>query len=83
MLDIYFLCVIIKLQKKNKCSFWEEIKMNAVIISVLEVLVVSFTVWALFHEDRLADFEDRFFARIRRSRLKVVKGNHHAKKHCA
>lgn len=57
--------------------------MNAVIISILEVLVVGFTVWALFHEERLADFEDRFFARLRRSRLKVVKGSRSVKKHCA
>ena len=57
--------------------------MNAVIISILEVLVVGFTVWALFHEERLADFEDRFFARLRRSRLKVVRGSRSVKKHCA
>ncbi len=57
--------------------------MNAVIISVLEVLVVGFTVWALFHEERLADFEDRFFARLRRSKLRVVKGSSNVKKRCA
>ena len=57
--------------------------MNAVIISILEVLVVGFTVWALFHEDRFADFEDRLFARIRRSKLKVVKSGKCVDKNCA
>ena len=57
--------------------------MNAVIISILEVLVVGFTVWALFHEDRFADFEERLFARIRRSKLKVVKSNKYVDKNCA
>lgn len=57
--------------------------MNAVIISVLEVLVVGFTVWALFHEDRFADFEERLIARVRRGKLKVVKGSKCADKNCA
>lgn len=57
--------------------------MNAVIISILEVLVVGFTVWALFHEDRFADFEDRLFARIRRSKLKVAKTSKYIDKNCA
>ena len=42
--------------------------------TVFEVVLVSFTVWAVFHENKFIDFEDRLFARIRRRSLKVIKG---------
>lgn len=41
--------------------------------SLFEVALVAFTLWALFHEDRIAAMEDRFFARCRRKRLTLVK----------
>ncbi|MBE6727622.1 MAG: hypothetical protein E7562_03125 [Ruminococcaceae bacterium] len=44
------------------------------ITTVLEIAAVVFVLWAVFHEDRFAAFEKRIFARIRRSRLKVVRG---------
>ena len=57
--------------------------MSAVMISVAEVLLVGFTVWALFHEEYFAQKEERLFSYIRRRSLKVVKGRKKADKHCA
>jgi hypothetical protein len=34
--------------------------MNYLIISILEILAVSFTVWALFNEKKLIRLEHRF-----------------------
>ena len=57
--------------------------MNAVVISIIEVLVVGFTVWALFNEQRFIEFEDRAKQYLRRKGFKVVKGGKKADKHCA
>lgn len=43
------------------------------LITLFEVALVAFTLWALFHEDVLVAFEERVISRIRRQRLKVVK----------
>ena len=43
--------------------------------TLFEVVLVGFTVWAVFHENKFVDFEDKLFARIRRRNLKVIKGN--------
>lgn len=57
--------------------------MNAVVISIIEVLVVGFTVWALFNEQRFINFEDRAKQYLRRKGFKVIKGGKKAGKHCA
>ena len=57
--------------------------MNAVVISIIEVLGVGFTVWALFNEQRFIEFEDRAKQYLRRKGFKVVKGGKKADKHCA
>ena len=57
--------------------------MGAVIISVLEVLAVGFTVWALFNEQRFVEFEDRVKVYLRRKGFKVIKGGKKAGKNCA
>lgn len=44
------------------------------ITTILEFAAVALVLWAVFHEDRIAAFEKRLFARIRRNRLKVIKG---------
>lgn len=46
---------------------------SGIIRTIFEVALVSVTLWAVFHEDRLADFEERFIARFRRRRLKVIR----------
>lgn len=43
-----------------------------VLKSVLEIALVSFTIWSLFHEDRYIAFEERLLCKIRRNRLKSV-----------
>lgn len=42
--------------------------------TVFEVVLVAFTVWAVFNENKFVAFEDMLFARIRRRKLKVIKG---------
>lgn len=45
-----------------------------IIRSILELAAVVFVIWALFNEERFAALEKKLFARIRRSRFKVIKG---------
>ncbi|MBQ8204080.1 MAG: hypothetical protein IJZ75_07365 [Clostridia bacterium] len=49
-----------------------------IILTILEIALVGFTVWAVFHEDRFIAFEDRIMAKFRRGRLKVVDGGREA-----
>ncbi len=44
-----------------------------IIRTCFEFVLVSFTVWAVFHEDRFIRLEDRLFAYIKRKKLKVIK----------
>jgi len=46
-----------------------------IIRSFLELAAIIFVVWGLFHEDKFIKFEEKLFARIRRKRFKVIKGN--------
>lgn len=57
--------------------------MNALIISVLEVLMVMFTVWCLFNEKKLVAFEKRIIRAVRRRKLKVIKGGKNVNKYYA
>ena len=57
--------------------------MNAVIISILEIIAVGFTVWCLFNEKKLIAFEKNFMRSIKRRRLKVIKGNKNVSKYYA
>ncbi len=45
-----------------------------VLLTIFEIALVSFTIWAVFHEERFIAFEDRIMARLRRNKLKVIKG---------
>lgn len=57
--------------------------MNALIISVLEIIAVGFTVWCLFNEKKLVAFEKRFIRSLRRRKFKVIKGGQNIKKYYA
>lgn len=57
--------------------------MNALIISVLEIIAVGFTVWCLFNEKKLIAFEKRFIRSIRRRKLRVIKGGQNVNKYYA
>ncbi|MCQ2440695.1 MAG: hypothetical protein MJ076_02205 [Clostridia bacterium] len=43
-----------------------------VLKSLFEIILVAFTIWALFHEDRFIAFEDKLFSHIRRKNLKIL-----------
>lgn len=43
-----------------------------VLRSIFEILLVGFTVWAVFNEDRFAALEERLVCKIRRKALKTV-----------
>lgn len=49
-------------------SFWN------VVVSLLEVAIVLFTVWAVFHEDRFIAIEEKLFRKIKRRRMRVIAG---------
>ena len=45
-----------------------------ILITLFEIALVVFTIWAVFHEDLFIEFEDRIVARFRRRKFKVVRG---------
>ena len=53
-----------------------------VLRTLFEIFAVVALVWCIFHEDRLVAFEEKFIARIRRKRLRVLR-NDNAKRHIA
>ncbi|MBR2043426.1 MAG: hypothetical protein IJ946_03715 [Clostridia bacterium] len=57
--------------------------MNAIVISILEVIAVGFTVWCLFNEKKLIAFEKRIARSIKRRRFKVIKGGRRANEYYA
>ena len=48
---------------------------SGTLLTILEVAMVAFAVWAVFHEDRFVAFEERLVSRFRRRRFKVINGN--------
>ncbi len=52
------------------------------LLTLFEIALVSFTIWAVFHEDYFVELEDRFIARLRRRRLRVIKGGSNVSKSC-
>lgn len=47
---------------------------NSTLLTILEVCLVAFTIWAVFHEDRFVKFEEKVAAHFRRRRFKVLHG---------
>ncbi len=47
-----------------------------VLRSIFEILLVGFTVWAVFNEDRFAALEERLVCKLRRKALKTVSACH-------
>ncbi len=45
------------------------------LLTIFEIAMVAFVIWAVFHEDRFIAFEERIVARFRRRRFKVIEGN--------
>lgn len=72
--------IIIKIQKTNKCSAEEKfMNLTGTLLTIFEIALVAFVIWAVFHEDRFIAFEDRIVAHFRRRKLKVIEGNNVAK----
>ncbi len=49
--------------------------LSSPLFTIIEVLLVSFAVWAVFNENKFIAFEERIAAHFRRRRFKVIKGN--------
>lgn len=49
--------------------------LQGTLLTIFEIAMVSFAIWAVFHEDRFIIFEERIVAHFRRRRFKVVEGN--------
>ena len=45
------------------------------LLTIFEIAMVGFVIWAVFHEDKFVAFEERIVARFRRRRFKVIEGN--------
>ena len=43
-----------------------------IIRTVFEIVLIGFTLWAVFHEDIFVAFEERIVAAFKRRRLKVI-----------
>ncbi len=41
--------------------------------TVFEIALVTFTLWAVFHEDKFAAIEETLFSNFKRRKLKVAK----------
>ena len=68
--------IIIKIQKSNKCSIGGKLmNLQGTLLTIFEMALVAFAIWAVFHEDRFIAFEERIAARFRRRRFKVIQGN--------
>lgn len=54
------------------------------ILSVFEIVLVSFTVWGIFHEDKFVKFEEKLFGNIkairRRRKFRVISSDGSVKK---
>ena len=67
--------IIIKIQKSNKCS--AEVKtmnLQGTLLTIFEIVMAAFVIWAVFNEKRFIEFEDRVVTRFRRRRFKVLQG---------
>lgn len=47
---------------------------TSTLITLLEIAMAAFAIWAVFNEHRFIKFEDRIAARFRRRKLKVIQG---------
>ena len=52
---------------------------TSTLLTIFEIAMTAFVIWAVFHEDLFVEFEERVVAHFRRRRFKVIKGNNVAK----
>ena len=48
--------------------------LQSALLTLFEIAMVSFAIWAVFNEQRVVSFEQRFVARILRRQLRVIDG---------
>ncbi len=53
---------------------------TSTLLTIFEIAMTAFVIWAVFHEDLFVEFEERIIARFRRRRFKVIKGNNNVRK---
>ena len=53
-----------------------------VLLTLFEIVMVAFALWAVFHEDRFIAFEEKIFAAVRRRRFKVSHGHSSVRSTC-
>lgn len=44
------------------------------LLTIFEIVMAAFVIWAVFNEKRFIEFEDRVVTRFRRRRFKVLQG---------
>ncbi len=47
---------------------------SSTLLTIFEIALVAFAIWAVFHEDRFISFEEKIAAHFRRRRFKVLRG---------
>ena len=56
---------------------------TSTLLTIFEIAMTVFVIWAVFHEDAFVKFEERVVAHFRRRRFKVIKGgNNVCKSYC-
>ena len=53
--------------------------LGSTLLTIFEVALVAFTIWAVFHESLFVEFEEKLVAHFRRRKFKVIKGSNIAK----
>lgn len=48
---------------------------SGTLLTIFEIALVAFVIWAVFHEDRFIAFEEKIVAHLRRRRFKVLRGD--------
>ncbi len=56
--------------------------LQSILLTIFEMALVGFAIWAVFNEQRFVVFEERFIARFRRRKLKVIRGGSNVCKTC-
>lgn len=52
---------------------------SSTLLTIFEIALVAFTIWAVFHEDKFIKFEEKIAAQFHRRSFKVIEGNSVAK----
>ena len=48
--------------------------LQGTLLTIFEIVLVAFVIWAVFHEDIFIELEERIVAHFHRRRFKVLRG---------